>query len=448
MANHPFEQFQFDSDIIEAIKALKFNQPTDIQQRVIPKIMKRTSLIGQSQTGTGKSHAFLLPLFQQIDTNLSEPQAIIVAPTRELATQLYHAALQLAEHKNGVKVSLFIGGTDFEKDRQKTTYQPQLIIGTPTRINDLAKVGALHVHLASYLVIDEADLMIDLGLIEEVDQIAAKLDDTAKMAVFSATIPKSLHSFLNKYLENPAFIEVKSESKNKRSIEFYLIPTRGAAKVEKTLSLIHILNPYLGIIFCNSRESANDLAEQLTQEGIRVGMIHGGLSPRERKQQMKRIRNLDYQYVIASDLASRGIDIEGVSHVINFDVPKDIDFFTHRVGRTGRGNYKGVAITLYTPDEEPLIHQIEEKGYQFETVDIKDGELKPIKAHNTRQQRKKQDDHITQQVKHKVKRKNKNKVKPGYKKKFNQELENLKRQEKRQFSRRKNRQNRKNNSKG
>ncbi|ARJ49869.1 DEAD/DEAH box helicase [Staphylococcus lutrae] len=443
MAKHPFDQFRFDSELIEAISALNFNQPTEIQQRVIPKIMKRVNLIGQSQTGTGKSHAFLLPIFQQLDVAVHEPQAIIVAPTRELATQLYQAAVQLSEYKKDVKVSLFIGGTDFDKDKQKTTVQPQLVIGTPTRINDLAKIGVLHVHLAHQLVIDEADLMIDLGLIQEVDQIAAKLDNDAKMAVFSATIPKSLHPFLNKYLEHPEFVEVKSEAKNKKSIEFYLIPTKGTQKIEKAVSLLNIINPYLAIIFCNSRESANQLSNELQQQGIQVGMIHGGLTPRERKQQMKRIRNLDFQYVIASDLASRGIDIEGVSHVINFDVPKDIDFFTHRVGRTGRGNYKGVAMTLYTPEEAYLIEAIENKGYHFENVDIINGELKPIKAHNTRQLRKKQDDHITQQVKHKVKRNTKKKVKPGYKKKFQQELEQLKRQEKRQFSRRKNRQSRK-----
>ncbi|REH93898.1 DEAD/DEAH box helicase [Staphylococcus felis] len=443
MANHPFEQFRFDDEIIKAISSLKFNKPTDIQQRVIPKIMKRMNIIGQSQTGTGKSHAFLLPLFQQLDANIEEPQAIIVAPTRELATQLFHAALQLSEFKSNIKVSLFIGGNDFDKDLQKTTHQPQLIIGTPTRINDLAKKGALHVHLAHYLVIDEADLMIDLGLIEEVDQIASKLDKNANMAVFSATIPKSLYPFLNKYLEQPEFIKIDHTSMNKSSIEFYLIPTKGADKIDKTVKLLNILNPYLGIIFCNSRDSANELSEQLLQHGIQFGMIHGGLSPRERKQQMKRIRNLEYQYVIASDLASRGIDIEGVSHVINFDVPKDINFFMHRVGRTGRGNYKGIAITLYTPDEESLIHQIEQKGYIFSTVDIKDDELKPIKAHNTRRLRQKQDDHITQKVKHKVKKNTQKKVKPGYKKKYKQELENLKRQEKRQHSRRKNRLNRK-----
>lgn len=176
-------------------------------------------------------------------------------------------------------------------------------------------------------------------------------------------------------------------------------------------------------------------------------MIHGGLTPRERKQQMKRIRNLEFQYVIASDLASRGIDIEGVSHVINFDVPNDIDFFTHRVGRTGRGNYKGVAITLYSPDEEHNISLIEDRGFVFNTVDIKDGELKEVKAHNQRQARMRKDDHLTNQVKNKVRSKIKNKVKPGYKKKFKQEVEKMKRQERKQFSKQQNRQKRKQNKK-
>lgn len=441
---HPFEQFGLDPKLIDAVSDLNFNQPTEIQQRVIPKILKGTSIIGQSQTGTGKSHAFLLPLIERIDPSIQEPQAIVVAPTRELAQQLYKAAQHLTEFKKDVKVSLFIGGTDFERDKQRCNVQPQLVIGTPTRINDLSKDGTLHAHLANYLVVDEADLMIDLGLIEDVDHIAARLEDNANIAVFSATIPKSLHPFLNKYLNQPELIEVNSKTQNKKNIDFYLIPTKGAAKVDKTKALIDILNPYLCIIFCNSRESADELAEELIADGLKIGMIHGGLSPRERKQQMKRIRNLDFQFVIASDLASRGIDIEGVSHVINFDVPKDIDFFTHRVGRTGRGQYKGEAFTLFTPDEEELVGEIEDRGYQFKDVDLKNGEIKPIKAHNTRKTRTKKDDHLTTQVKRKIKRGNKKKVKPGYKKKFKRELEVLKRKERKQYSKRKNREQRKN----
>lgn len=443
MANHPFEKFNLEPSLLDAVKDLNFTQPTEIQSRVIPKIMKQVNLIGQSQTGTGKSHAFLLPLMNAINTEYKEPQAIIVAPTRELAQQLFDVASHLAKFKNEVSVKLFIGGTDIEKDRNRAKNQPQLIIGTPTRINDLAKNGDLHVHLASYLVIDEADLMIDLGLIEEVDYVATRLDENAHIAVFSATIPKSLHPFLNKYLENPEYVEIENTQKNKKNIEFYLIPTKGEAKVEKTLKLIDILNPYLCIIFCNSRDSADELAKQLAASGLKLGMIHGGLTPRERKQQMKRVRNLEFQFVIASDLASRGIDIDGVSHVINFDVPRDIDFFTHRVGRTGRGQYKGVAITLYSPDEEENVTLIEQRGYEFENVDIKDGELKAVKAHNTRRKRKNKDDHLTNELKHKVKS-NKKKVKPGYKKKFKRDLDDLKLKERKQFSKQQSRQQRKN----
>lgn len=404
MANHPFDKFNLDPSLIDAVRNLNFNQPTEVQNRVIPKILKQVNLIGQSQTGTGKSHAFLLPLVHLINVDVKEPQAIIVAPTRELAQQLFDVASHLADYKGGLSVKLFIGGTDIEKDRQRAKNQPQLIIGTPTRINDLAKHGDLHVHLASYLVVDEADLMIDLGLIEEIDHIATRLDEQSHIAVFSATIPKSLHPFLNKYLENPEYVEIENVQKNNKNIEFFLIPTKGEAKIEKTIKLIDILNPYLCIIFCNSRDNANELADQLNAAGLKLGMIHGGLTPRERKQQMKRIRNLEFQFVIASDLASRGIDIEGVSHVINFDVPNDIDFFTHRVGRTGRGQYKGVAITLYSPEEEENIALIEQRGYQFENVDIKNDELTPIKAHNTRQSRKNKDDHLTNELKNKVKR--------------------------------------------
>ena len=203
MAKHPFENFNLEPSLIEAVKDLNFSKPTEIQSRVIPKMLKQVNLIGQSQTGTGKSHAFLLPLIHHINTDTNEPQVIVVAPTRELAQQLFNTASHLAQFKSGVSVKLFIGGTDIEKDKQRAKNQPHLIIGTPTRINDLAKHGDLHVHLASYLVIDEADLMIDLGLIEDVDLIAARLDSEARIAVFSATIPKSLHPVSYTHLTLP-----------------------------------------------------------------------------------------------------------------------------------------------------------------------------------------------------------------------------------------------------
>lgn len=441
MDKHPFELFELAPYLVEAVEDLNFNQPTEIQRRVIPKLKKETHLIGQSQTGTGKSHAFLLPLINKIDKEVQHPQIIILAPTRELAKQLYDAAEHLISFKDGIKAGLYIGGTDKNKDIQKSKVQPQIVIGTPNRIKDLAEENVLHIHLARAVVIDEADLMIDLGFLPTVDKIAANVSREAQIAVFSATIPKALHPFLNKYLSKPEFIEIEPDAKTNKNITFYLVPTKSNDRKEQLTKIMSTINPYLAIIFANSRERADEVAEYLQDQGLKVGVIHGGLAPRERTQQMKRVKNLEYQYVVASDLASRGIDIDGVSHVINYDIPRDIAFFTHRVGRTGRGNYTGVAITIYTPDEEDLINQIEKRGFSFIHSDVKNGELVEIKDRTQRQSRTKKEDNIEQNLKHKLK--GKKKVKPGYKKKFRYELDKLKRNEKKAHSKRTNRENKK-----
>lgn len=441
MDKHPFELFELAPYLVEAVEDLNFNQPTEIQRRVIPKLKKETHLIGQSQTGTGKSHAFLLPLINKIDKEVQHPQIIILAPTRELAKQLYDAAEHLISFTDGIKAGLYIGGTDKNKDIQKSKVQPQIVIGTPNRIKDLAEENVLHIHLARAVVIDEADLMIDLGFLPTVDKIAANVSREAQIAVFSATIPKALHPFLNKYLSKPEFIEIEPDAKTNKNITFYLVPTKSNDRKEQLTKIMSTINPYLAIIFANSRERADEVAEYLQDQGLKVGVIHGGLAPRERTQQMKRVKNLEYQYVVASDLASRGIDIDGVSHVINYDIPRDIAFFTHRVGRTGRGNYTGVAITIYTPDEEDLINQIEKRGFSFIHSDVKNGELVEIKDRTERQSRKKKEDNIEQNLKHKLK--GKKKVKPGYKKKFRYELDKLKRNEKKAHSKRTNRENKK-----
>lgn len=441
MDKHPFELFELAPYLVEAVEDLNFNQPTEIQRRVIPKLKKETHLIGQSQTGTGKSHAFLLPLINKIDKEVQHPQIIILAPTRELAKQLYDAAEHLISFTDGIKAELYIGGTDKNKDIQKSKVQPQIVIGTPNRIKDLAEENVLHIHLARAVVIDEADLMIDLGFLPTVDKIAANVSREAQIAVFSATIPKALHPFLNKYLSKPEFIEIEPDAKTNKNITFYLVPTKSNDRKEQLTKIMSTINPYLAIIFANSRERADEVAEYLQDQGLKVGVIHGGLAPRERTQQMKRVKNLEYQYVVASDLASRGIDIDGVSHVINYDIPRDIAFFTHRVGRTGRGNYTGVAITIYTPDEEDLINQIEKRGFSFIHSDVKNGELVEIKDRTQRQSRTKKEDNIEQNLKHKLK--GKKKVKPGYKKKFRYELDKLKRNEKKAHSKRTNRENKK-----
>lgn len=429
--SNAFKRFNFDNKMLEAIEKIKFTHPTLIQERVIPKILKGENIVAQSETGSGKSHAFLLPLIYKVDVEKDHPQAVILAPTRELAKQLHKMTLDVLESYPEIRAAAFIGGTDMNKDEQKANRTPHIVIGTPSRVKGLMQSGALDLHLADKVVIDEADLMIDLGFLEPIDEIARALSDDVRLLVFSATIPEALRIFLKKYIGEVETIIIDTP-KNKPSIHYSLVPVRGEEKQKKVLDIVQHVTPYIGLIFANSRERADELFDHLNSAGVNVGLFHGGLKPRERTKEIKKIRALQYEWVVASDLAARGLDIDGASHVINYDIPKEIEFFTHRVGRVGRGEYEGNAITLYTPDEEHLINLIENKGYTFSHEDFKRGEFVEIKSRTQRASRKKKESSLESKLAHRVKRPGK--VKPGYKKKMKNEMDTLKQNERRKYS--------------
>lgn len=330
-----------------------------------------------------------------------------------------------------LKQNLFIGGADITRDKERAKMNPHIVIGTPTRILSLIETGDLKVTQADQIVIDEADIMIELGFLEPIDKIASYFKANNQFLVFSATIPQQLRIFLRKYIGDVEIVVIDTP-KNKASIHFSLIPVKNDDKQQKVLSLVQHITPYLGLIFANSKERADELYGVLLSEGIDVGLFHGGLKPRERKSEIKRIRNLNYTWVVASDLAARGLDIDGASHVINYDIPKQEEYFTHRVGRVGRGNYEGFAITIYTPKETELVDRLEKKGYQFNHEDIIHGELKPIKSRTKRTKRVREEAELERQLAHKVKRSKK--VKPGYKKKYQEELNQLKREARKKYS--------------
>ncbi|GMB07601.1 DEAD/DEAH box helicase [Thermolongibacillus altinsuensis] len=418
-----FERFAFQPFIIEAIKSLQFYKPTEIQERVIPAVMRGESVVGQSQTGTGKTHAYLLPILHNIDPNVAEVQAVITAPTRELATQIYHEALKITKFcpsGQEIKVRCFVGGTDKLRTIEKLKTQPHLVIGTPGRINDLVREQALFVHTARTLVVDEADLMLDMGFIVDVDQIAGRMPEKLQMLVFSATIPEKLKPFLKKYMENPKYVHVAPKQVTAVNIEHVLIPLRHRDRLQLLHDVLLAYNPYLAIVFVNTRKMADEVANQLIEKGLKVGVLHGDLTPRERKKMMKQIRDLEFQYIVATDLAARGIDIEGVSHVINYELPTDLDFYVHRVGRTARAGYSGIAATIYEPSDQHTLVKLEKKGIHFLHRDLRDGEWVELDAWNGRKKEKKQDE--VEELVEKLAKKQK-KVKPGYKKKLREQLE-------------------------
>lgn len=389
-----FDKFNFQPFINEALTAKGFVQPTEVQEKLIPLIAKGKNIVGQSQTGSGKTHTFLLPLFNKIDATKEEVQVVITAPSRELAAQIYKAANQLAQFSSPeIRVSNFVGGTDKQRQLDRLRHQqPHVVVGTPGRILDMMNEQALKIHTAFAFVVDEADMTLDMGFLNEVDQIAGRLPEKVQFLVFSATIPEKLRPFLRKYMQNPIIEEIKPKAIISEDIENWLMSTKGKDKNKMIYQLLTIGHPYLAIVFANTKQHVDEIADYLKKKGLKVAKIHGGITPRERKRVMRQVQDLEFQYVVATDLAARGIDIEGVSHVINAEIPEDTDFFIHRVGRTGRNGLKGTAITLYSPSDEQSIDMLETLGVKFEPKEIKDGEIVKTYDRNRRTKREKSKD--------------------------------------------------------
>ncbi len=423
-----YTDYNFQPFLQSAIEKLGFTEPTPIQKEIIPLVLKGKSAIGQAHTGTGKTHSFLIPIVEKIDVERQELQAIITSPTRELATQIFKELGKLIEGTE-IQAKLFIGGTDKARAIDKLKVQPQIVVGTPGRLRDLTMEQALLVHTANTLVIDEADLAFDLGFINEIDQFASKMPEQLEMFVFSATIPEKLQPFLKKYMDSPVHIKIGDKRPVAEGIEFTVVPVRSKSRKKRLLEVLEGINPYLAIIFTNTKQNADEVANYLQGNGVKVGLIHGDVSPRERKRVMKQIHDLEFQYIVATDLASRGIDIPGVSHVINYEIPDDLEFFVHRVGRTARAGMTGLAITLYEPSDEDALVRIEKMGITFEHKDVKNGEWSELKERHSRKNRAKVENEIDAKAKSMVRKPKK--VKPGYKRNMKWEMDKIKKRERR-----------------
>lgn len=398
---------------------MNFVEATPVQEKLIPVVLSGRDLVGESKTGSGKTHTFLLPIFQMLDEEADSVQAVITAPSRELAAQIYQAARQLASFsEKEIRVANYVGGTDKARQIGKLeSSQPHIVIGTPGRIYDLVESGDLAIHKAKTFVVDEADMTLDMGFLATVDKIAGRLPKDLQFLVFSATIPQKLQPFLKKYLSNPVIEQIKTKTVIADTIENWLLSTKGRDKNAQIYQISQLLQPYLAMIFVNTKTRADELHSYLTAQGLKVAKIHGDIAPRERKRIMNQVKNLDFEYIVATDLAARGIDIEGVSHVINDAIPQDLSFFVHRVGRTGRNGLPGTAITLYQPSDDSDIRELEKMGIKFTPKMIKDDEFQDTYDRDRRANREKSREKLDTEMLGLVKKKKK-KIKPGYKKKI------------------------------
>ena len=422
--SHNFNRFELQPFLIEALEEQKISLPTEIQERLIPAIKNGIDVIGKSQTGTGKTLAFLLPIAHRVDASNQETQAVITAPTRELATQLYdelNKLTNLSEEK--IQTQLIVGGTDRMRMIEKLKQRPHIVVGTPGRIADMIDEKALNVFHVDMFVVDEADQMLDMGFLEDVDRSASKMKKEMQMMVFSATIPEKLQPFLRKYLKNPRQVEVQPQNVSPKQIQHWLIPDRDRDRKELLVPILQKLNPFLAVIFTNTKETADEVFKTLQTAGLNVDILHGGISPRHRKKVMKRLQDADVQYLVATDLVARGIDVKGISHIINYEIPTELEYYIHRVGRTARAGWDGVAVTLTGREDQDAIARLEKQGFTFGYRELKKGEWVELEKRKRPQQ--KRDDNPSGSSKAKAKPK---KVKPAYKKKarYKQDKENQK----------------------
>ncbi|MEE8814167.1 MAG: DEAD/DEAH box helicase [Lactobacillus delbrueckii] len=422
--NNIFTDTRLRSEIRQGLAKIGFTKPTPVQEKVIPAMLKGESVIVQAATGSGKTHAYLIPILNAIDEDARYVQAIVTAPSRELADQLYRVARQLRDNSGlNIAIAHLAGGSD--RDRQIARFEqnkPQLVIATPGRLLDFADKKILLLDQVKNFVIDEADMTLDLGFLADVDKIAARLPKDVVMSAFSATIPVKLTNFLRKYMAKPEEIVIDNPAVIAPTIKNDLLDIGSKDRKKIVYKLLTMGQPYLALVFANTKQMVDELADYLTKQGLKVAKIHGGITERERKRTLREVRVGQYQYVVASDLAARGIDLPGVSLVINYEIPKDLEFIIHRIGRTGRNGLPGHAVTLVREEEMNRVGALEHMGVHFDFVEIKDGALAPRTHYRRRDNRTAANRQLDPHMKGVVK-KVKSKRKPGYKKKIKQAIQ-------------------------
>ncbi|MGC4377210.1 DEAD/DEAH box helicase [Fictibacillus sp. Mic-4] len=353
---------------IDALKENGIIEPTPIQQRAIPVLLNGKDAIAKAQTGTGKTIAFVLPLLETIHPEKNEIQALIITPTRELAIQLTSEVKKMIVHAADIKVLAVYGGQDVIAQMKKLEGTVHIVIGTPGRLLDHVRRGTIQLSSVSKLVLDEADQMMMAGFLGEVEEIINCTSPSRQMMLFSATMPEPIQSLAARFMHEPEMIEVRSPQLTVEDIEQMLIETTDRKKQATLCKLINNSHPSMAIVFCRTKRRASKLNESLKAQGYITEALHGDLSQAKREEVMENFRKGKIHLLIATDVAARGLDVEGVSHVFNYDIPHDVESYIHRIGRTGRAGQKGIAVTLVTPKDDMYLKKIEKSGISMEKI--------------------------------------------------------------------------------
>jgi len=341
-----FEELNLSKEVLKAINEMGFEETTPIQAKAIPHVFEEKDVIGQAQTGTGKTAAFGIPILEMIDPSNKSLQAVVLCPTRELAIQVAGELRDLSKYKEGIKTLPVYGGQPIERQIQALKKGVQIIIGTPGRVMDHMRRRTLKMGTVKMVVLDEADEMLDMGFREDIESILNQMPKEHQTLLFSATMAKPILDLTKKYLKNPKYVKVVHKELTVPNIEQYYYEVKERAKLEALSRLIDFYNPKLALVFCNTKRRVDELLVQLQARGYSADGLHGDMSQPQRDRVMTKFKNGTIDILVATDVAARGLDVDDVDAVFNYDVPQNEEYYVHRIGRTGRAGRTGKAFTF------------------------------------------------------------------------------------------------------
>ncbi|MDU2157073.1 DEAD/DEAH box helicase [Clostridium sp.] len=365
-----FENMNLSEEILKALKNLGFEKPSEVQQEVIPYILDKKDLVVKSQTGSGKTASFGIPLCELVNVEENKVKALILVPTRELAIQVKEDISNIGRLKK-VRCAAIFGKQPFNEQIRELKQRVHIVCGTPGRVIDHIERGNLNTNDIDFVIIDEADKMLNMGFIDQIRDVLDKLSQSKNTALFSATIPKEIEGLYSNYMNNPAVLNIKSKVFNRDKISEKYLNVDREEKFKYLLKSLYAFTDESAIIFCNTKDSVRNLSSLLKKEKISVKELHGDMDQKDRLATMENFKNKEFKVLVATDVAARGIHINHITNVFNYEVPMEKESYVHRIGRSGRGDKKGLAISLVSKGERRFLNEIEEYiNYSIEEANL------------------------------------------------------------------------------
>jgi len=359
MKSSSFSELNIQPELLKAVNNMGFEAPTPIQSSCIPAILAGNDVVGQAQTGTGKTAAFGIPALQMADRGSKTPSVLILCPTRELAIQVTGELIKLAKFTNGVFTVPVYGGQPISRQLNALKKGAQIVVGTPGRVIDHLKRGTLKLGALKMVVLDEADEMLNMGFREDLEQILSYSQGKSQTVMFSATVPKAIKGIMNRWMDNPDMIKVEGRAQTAEGIDQFVMEVRDSMRTEAISRIMDMGNFRLGLIFSNTKRQCDNLVQEFQSRGFSADALHGDMRQNVRDKVMSKFRNGSIEMLIATDVAARGLDVDDIDVVFNYDIPQDPEYYVHRIGRTGRAGKTGLAITFSSGRKRKQIRFIE-----------------------------------------------------------------------------------------